>query len=450
MSDDFEDLLKRWLRDRARSDRAALQALAGNVAALPPRRREPGRLLPLVASVAVVVGLLLVVAPRFGSVGNDASPTPSPTPRSPGIVLPGGPDAYAGDPRLGRCFGVPEDMEFVFEMAHARDYRRYVPRMGTSPELDTDAAAFAVVYGDGWAGPMITGAAGAKPQTPEPGRRFVCVLVAGADPILYGDVDITGLTVDVVPSSPMPSGSPEPPPSATSSLTTPEPAPAWVSDLAGQLQCDGVVANLGGEYPETGSPEDFGDTAAAALATFLGPSNPYASLPTAGFALLHEEPHWASFGHLVDGRPKAIILLTDTTEYGPGWSVVGLRACDASEFDPNVPLTFPVTIWTDASGERVSTETIRSAPGPGHCGWDSAIWLNVDGNLYFRDPQGVMAEWTKTRFEPDAKLPASALDSGYRSAAGSLWLDPGKDAYLVLPGGVERWPRSTDPFIGCA
>jgi len=432
MSDDFEDLLKRWLRDRAGNDRSAIQALAGSVAVLPPRRAGRRTPLAVAASILVMIGLIALVAPRIGQVGSDAEQSPRPEPSA--AASPGGPDAFAGDPRLSRCFGTPEEMEFAFEMAHARDYRRYIPRMGISPELDTYAAAFAVVYRDGWAGPAITGTVGAQPRTPMPGRRFVCILVTGADPNLYSDVDITGLTVAVTPSE----------------TQAPNLIPMWAVNLAGQLGCDGPVARIGGEYPESfGGPDTLNNSPLDALAVFLGPSNPFASLPTAGYTQLHAEPHWASFGHLVDGQPKAIVLLTDTTEHGPGWQVMGLRACDASEFDPTVPLTFPVMIWTDQSGNRVSTETIRSMPGPGHCGWDSATWLRVEDTLYFRDPQGVMAEWTTTPFALNAQLPRSAIDSGYRSGGASLWIDPGRDAYVVSADRVERWPRSSDPQIGC-
>jgi len=185
----------------------------------------------------------------------------------------------------------------------------------------------------------------------------------------------------------------------------------------GQLECDGPVASIGSEVPEADGVGRPGDTPDAGLTSFLGPDNPYASLPAAGYAQLHVDDHWASYGHLHDGRTKAIIVLSDTNPFGqdPGWLVIGLRACDASEFDPAVPLTFPVTIWTDAAGEAVSTETIRSVAGPGHCGWDAAIWLDVGGNLYFRDPAGVMVEWTITAFERSADLPEAAVDTGYRT-----------------------------------
>jgi hypothetical protein len=223
-------------------------------------------------------------------------------------------------------------------------------------------------------------------------------------------------------------------------------------DIAGQLECDGRVPRLGGEVGEL-FPERFsGETAQAALTTFLGPSNPYASLPTAGYMTLHAEDHWASFAH-VFGGPKAIIVLNDETEFGPGWAVVGLRACDASEFDPTAPLTFPVTIWTDADGNVVSTVLVHSNPGPAHCGWDRATFLHVAEALFFRDPAGVMAEYTDSTFEVGAAVPSTASDTGYRSNGYELWVDPGGDAYLVATDAAvkptERWPRGPEDF-GCA
>jgi hypothetical protein len=321
--------------------------------------------------------------------------------------------------------------------------------MGRSPELEVDTPALVVIFKEDWV-PLIGGSSRSERPSLLPSHRYVCIAVTGVPPGIYGDVDITGLTVDVSPSSAEPTFSPSLEPIGSPASPTVAPLPAWTVDLAGQLGCDGPIANIGSEYPEAfGRPDTSAATAETALDAFLGPGNPFASLPAAGYEALHREPHWASFGHLVDTRPKAIILLTDAFVLGPGWTVVALRACDASEFDPTVPLTFPVTVWTDVFGKPVSTETIRSNPGPGHCGWESATWLHLDGELYFRDPEGVMAEWTATLFAADASLPPTATDTGYRSGDIAVWLDPGGDVYLVLPGRVERWPRSTDPFIGC-
>ena len=361
----------------------------------------------------------------------------------------GDPTAWPFPERLAACGGLTANVQYVFEANALRDFARYFPSAASVPTLDIDEPGIVIVYRDPLAIHRIAG------WTADPNRRDVCVVFeetgSHAGTAIIPDVDTRGFHLRIdgpAPSTPPSTASPAASPS--SAAATPEPAPAWAADLAGQLDCYGPVATIGGEVPDVASLEPFGEDPATALQVFLGPSNFYASLPTAGYTKLHEEPHWASFGHVVDGRTKALVVLSDTTEFGPGWTVVGLRACDASEFDPAVPLTFPVTIWTDTAGRRVSTETIRSNPGPGHCGWESAIFLSVNGDLYFRDPKHVMGDWTKTPFDSSARLPASAVDSGYRSGTRSLWLDPGRDAYLVLPDRVERWPRSTDPGLGCA
>jgi hypothetical protein len=60
------------------------------------------------------------------------------------------------------------------------------------------------------------------------------------------------------------------------------PGARWTVDLAGQLQCDSPIRGSAAKCPVTG---DRGPRThrAEALDVFLGPSNPYASLPTTGF-----------------------------------------------------------------------------------------------------------------------------------------------------------------------
>jgi hypothetical protein len=445
MTDPIERELKDLLDERARGDPFATRRLADGIATLPARRGSIlGRTVALAASGVLLAIVVVVGAPRLG--GSGAPPTHDPG-------LPGGPEAFAADPRLARCFLTAADMEYVFEIHHARDFQRYLPNSLRTPELEVDDAAFVVIY-RATANTVVLRSLGYGPRplaTNQPGHRDICVLVDGDDPILYGDVDITGLTIDVIASeaSPTPAVTDVPTPEPT---LTPPPAPAWVAGLADQLECDGPVANIGGEVPEAFGVGAAGESPDAALASFLGPNNPFASLPAAGYKKIHADDHWASYAHVVEGRTKAIIVLTDANPLRrePGWLVIGLRACDPSEFDPSVPLTFPVTIWTDAAGNPISTDAIRSSPGPGHCGWDAAIWLDVGGNLYFRDPDAVMREWTTTLFDPKAELPASAVDTGFRSGEWSLWLEPGGDAYLVSSRTIERWPRSTDAGLGCA
>ncbi|HEX2756282.1 MAG TPA: hypothetical protein VHM48_12510 [Candidatus Limnocylindrales bacterium] len=452
MSDDFEDLLKRWLRDHGATDRSAIEAVAGHVAVLPPRRRRQLGPLAVAAAVIVAIGLAaFALVPRQSSVTSQPS---SPVPPDPA--------AFAGDARLARCGASVDTALDVFEMGRARDYRLHLPAMGLSPELDVDTPGFVVVFRDMQPFAVLGAPPPAgqtwPPRSLAPGHHDVCILV-GADPAtaelnIYDDVDITGLAAFVAGTDPSTSSGPDATASVAASPSiepslTPEPAPAWVDRLAGQLECTGEVANIGDEVSGTAGTDPLGPTAAAALTSFLGPTNAYASLPAGGFTQIHVDIHWASFGHLVGGRLKAVIVLTDISDFGPGWVVRGIRACDASEFDPAVPLTFPVTIWTDSSGARVSTDLIRSMAGPAHCGWDTVTFLQFGGDLYFRDPKGAMNAWTTTSFEPRALIPRNAEASGYRSGGAALWTVPGGDAYLDFSGHVERWPRSTDSTIGC-
>jgi len=450
MSDDFEDLVKRWLRDRGATDRSAIEAMAGHVAVLPPRRRrQPG---PLAAAAAVVVAIGLAVfalAPRQGSVSDHPS---SPVPPDPA--------AFAGDPRLARCWATVESAIDAFEMTHARDYRLHLPAMLLAPELDVDAPGFVVVYRNMQPFPVL----GAPPPPGQtwpprslaPGHHDLCVLV-GADPAsaelnVYDDVDISGLTATV--PQPNAASSSTTPPSSTatsdsSSSPTPEPAPAWTADLAGQLGCDGPMASIGGEVSDGIARDVTGATPGEAVAAFLAPPSPYGGLPIRGFEELHLDAHWASYGHLFDGRIRAILVTSDLAQgRDPSWAVVGLRSCDPSEFDPSVPLTYSITVWTDASNARVSTTLILSGPGPEHCGWQSATFLQVGKVTYVRDPEGLAGLWSKPRFDPAATLPAGARDSGYRSGGAALWAVAGGDAYLISGGLVERWPR-LDPSVGC-
>lgn len=452
--DAFEREVTEWLEDRGRTTASDVRYAADGIAHLPPR--DPSRrrsLLTAAAAIVVVAGVGALLLGRISLPGVSTRP-----------ALPD-PAAFAGDPRLAVCPAT--GALTIFEMAHVGDFYAVFPHadpMFGFPE-DLDVPALVVVY----AGPPSGGRPPAyDPPTPPPSfgpnLHGVCI-VAGRHPSDWAPIGI--VSVDMTDLDPVATAAPlDPAPSRTTTRPaatdptepsgelapsfSPEPAPAWAADLAGQLDCVGDMVGLGGEIPDNGSAETYGATPDDALATFLGPSNPYATLPASGFEPLHLEPHWAEFGYAVDGRTKTVVVLSDTTIYGTGWAVMGLRSCDASEFDPSTPLTFPVTIWTDTAGQRVSTDAIRSHPGPAHCGHESATWLYVGRQLFFRDPKHVMADWSSTTYDADAALPKRAVDSGYRSGDTQLWIDPKGDAYLVGPDRTERWPRSTDPDIGCA
>jgi hypothetical protein len=225
MSDDFEDLVKRWLRDRGATDRSTLEAMAGHVAVLPPRRRRQQGPMATAAAVIVAIGLAaFALAPRQGSVSSQ--------PSSP---IPPDPAAFAGDPRLARCGATVELALDVFEMTHARDYRLHLPAMLLAPELDVDAPGFVVVFRAMQPFPM-----GGAPPPPgqtwpprslAPGHHDICVLVgadlASAKLNVYDDVDIAGLTATVISVEPSPTGnSSEAPITAAPTISPPTDPPS--------------------------------------------------------------------------------------------------------------------------------------------------------------------------------------------------------------------------------
>ena len=119
--------------------------------------------------------------------------------------------------------------------------------------------------------------------------------------------------------------------------------------------------------------------------------------------------------------------------------------------------------WTTADGCLVRIDVPADRPGPDHCGWQSARLIiatipigkrySNEGNAasYVRDPDNVFGDpATVTAFDPDAELPAGAVDSGFRQGATELWTDPadgGSAIYLVAGTTVERWPLDPRPAV---
>ena len=428
--DDLEIPLQHVLADRGRPDPASVAALLGGIDALPPRRARPWA--PAAAAVLAVslIGLVGVIALR-------------PPLYIGGPPRPPDPAAFAGDPRLDACFADAGEVEAAFEMRAARDYQRHLPGMLRSPELEVDDPAFVVIFAGDVSLPRIQPASG--------DGQIVCVLV-GDTPNVYVGVDTSGLLAVVPMRSTAPTAVvPSPVPTATPVAgPTVAPAPAWATDLTGQLECDGPPDTLGQDV-ESPTPFEPAPTLEAALEVLL---LNYSSLPTAGWEPIEVDGHWARHRYLVDGRTKVVAISTDQFEDLPpdiGWEVVGVRACDSSEFDPATTPDAAVTVWLDRDGQRVNTNRVASHIGPEHCGWTSVVFLRLRGVQYLRDPKGVLAESTIGLFDPDIALPTEAIDTGFHTPEWRLFTVPGADAVFVRTpvGGVERWPRTRDE-VGCA
>jgi hypothetical protein len=178
-------------------------------------------------------------------------------------------------------------------------------------------------------------------------------------------------------------------------------------------------------------------------------------MPARGYERTELEAHWARFEHRVDGAIKAILILADE---GPDqdqgtWTVVGLRACDPAEFAPDAGLTGALeTIWLDRDDQRVPTTIVHEITGPEHCGWESTSWLQLDGDLFIRDPIGVLRADTVRAYDGHATLPKAARSTGYQEGGRTIWrvATDHDSIYVVTADGVERWPRAKDHTMGCA
>jgi hypothetical protein len=227
--------------------------------------------------------------------------------------------------------------------------------------------------------------------------------------------------------------------------------PPWVDDLAGQLQCDGEPGDFGQEVPVELGPMEPAPTPEKALdiARF-----DYWNLPIHGFDRPHIEDGWARQRYAVGGQIKALVVSTNRFADAlseTGWEVAGVRACDPSEFDPADLNPLAATIWRDVNGRPVRTDLISSIQGPGHCGWDSTIFMRYLDRQYVRDPKHVLADYTDGPFDRDVGLPYRAVDTGLHTERWHVFsISPRRAVYVRTPiGRVERWPHAGDD-VGCA
>lgn len=158
---------------------------------------------------------------------------------------------------------------------------------------------------------------------------------------------------------------------------------------------------------------------------------------------------------------------TDPTDpAGPG--AAATRACPADDgaatdvaHEPDWRQYADYTDWTDLAGCLVRIDVLAERPGPDHCGFERATVLitgrpfgaryttSTDDVEYVRDPEGVFGDpQLRAGFDPDATLPATAVDSGFRRDGVALWHDPADASavWLVGPDHTERWPAGEPPL----
>ena len=257
------------------------------------------------------------------------------------------------------------------------------------------------------------------------------------------------------PSPSMPSRAPSPSAAAITPEPTPtvQPRPVWAIDLASHLDCDGPPATgTGMDVPEVPAWFDLAPTPDGALQLIL---TPFQNLPASGYLPVLVDGHWALHRYLVDGRPKVHIVSHDQFPDAPneGWSVVGVRTCDPSEYADADFGPQASTIWSDAAGDPVRTDRITSHAWPAHCFNKEAVLLSFfdpDYKQYVRDPSGEFAQMTVVPYAADARLPEDAVDTGLHTDDWHLFtILSGRAVFMRTASGTyEMWPRASQ-HIGC-
>ena len=426
MSDDFEDQLKQWLRHRAGDDQAAVRALAGNVATLPRRRASPNWLVPLAAGIAVLVGVAWLLGPRLATVTNTTTATPT----NLASFRPGDPAAFANDPRLAQCPLVRDDIETVFEMSHAAttgaSCRTWASRRSSTSTRRPSSSSTAR------ARRSRRRPAGAA-STQVPGTRIVCVVPTGEPPNVYVDVDITGLTLDVVPSSPGPAtpSGPEPPPA---SGPTPTPAPAWYAGPEVLLECQSGRGEFGqGWQPgdlDT-SPMSSGQHALAHLLDAV--YRTASSFPETGFRPADSTADGEVYTETEGGAIRAVVVTRSAEADGSGpWRVTGVAACDPGELGADLPSGAVAGICAHPIGE------------PRHHTEERRPWFRVEAavRLQRRLTSG-RSSWLRRSLQPASSTPPRIADPvAARAGTPATELRP---ALVPCPrrlGGLPRALRS--------
>ena len=233
------------------------------------------------------------------------------------------------------------------------------------------------------------------------------------------------------------------------------PAPAMlppITNLDAQLACDGAPQPIGGEIGQM-APTGGADTAS------YGPWLEGLSeidLPLLGYEEVPKVPWedgragFVRYEYRAQHRVKAVIVMAGhSVDGGRGaWQVVAFRACPGSEFDVADGRTIDNEPWVDGSG--APSADVRAQSGPGHCGWQSTVWLSFRDRVYVRDPLGIFVDRTVGPYVARDTLPADAHPTGFESRSRELFANADRKFVWVKTGEViERWPAFGET-PGCA
>ncbi|MER7170247.1 hypothetical protein [Streptomyces mesophilus] len=238
--------------------------------------------------------------------------------------------------------------------------------------------------------------------------------------------------------------------------------PGWVredSPLDGGGAALGTLECAGDPY-EAGSPHERGssvsaESAEAALQKHLDQDPSWQIAPERAYRVEKRDGKRVLFSYDVDGRTRAGMIAAEDVQGTDGWTVETYALCDPSEYGARERDDLDLRVWSDAMGRAVDTRKVHSTMGPEHCDWQSAEFLTLgegrDGRGYYRDPEGALADidGLHSSYSADTRLPADAVDTGWRHDRRELWLSADeKNAYVRGDGGkVERWPGSSERIL---
>ncbi|MDH6213820.1 hypothetical protein [Streptomyces pseudovenezuelae] len=220
------------------------------------------------------------------------------------------------------------------------------------------------------------------------------------------------------------------------------------SGAAGRaLECDGEIYSGGGSDPW--SKGDGASTPEEGLRAFFDMEQP--AYPDHGYRVERREADRVLYSFDVAGRTKVAVVVAKDQKNRPGWGPDTSASCDPAELPASYTDGQWYEIWTDARGKRVPIAKVHSSVGAEHCDWEKAHFLSLgegegdmQGRLYARDPDGVLADSMLTSaYDGDVRMPADAHDTGYRRGGWHLWLtdDDSSRAYVRTADGVEAWPQ---------
>lgn len=225
------------------------------------------------------------------------------------------------------------------------------------------------------------------------------------------------------------------------------------------LECDFEPSARGaGDYVDGGL-ETVQETPTEALETYLAEEGWLRQLPGEGYRVERKGGDRALLSYDVDGRTRIAFIAADGIrdfDDDVGWGIETWAQCDPAELPGAVSDALNIGVWTDGTGARVPTYTIRSFQGAEHCDWQDITFVTLgperDGDQYVRDVHDELGEGLRSTYAAAVALPDGATDTGLQRDGRRLWLAPGHDAaYLVSVddnGDVERWPAAKEP-IAC-